>query len=72
MKALYLLDFIGASGEIRTPGPQVRSLVLYPTELRTHKAAYYLEGVQGSQGKRRAKTWKTPDRIQRSDFTAGD
>ncbi len=40
----------GASGEIRTPGPQVRSLVLYPTELRTHKAAYYLEGVQVSQG----------------------
>ena len=42
----------GASGEIRTPGPQVRSLVLYPTELRTHKAAYYLDGVQGSQGNR--------------------
>jgi hypothetical protein len=25
---------IGAPGEIRTPDPQVRSLVLYPTELR--------------------------------------
>jgi hypothetical protein len=24
--------------------------VLYPTELRTHKAAYYLEGFRGSQG----------------------
>ena len=27
------LDF-GAPGEIRTPDPQVRSLVLYPAELR--------------------------------------
>jgi hypothetical protein len=26
----------GAPGEIRTPDPQVRSLVLYPTELRAH------------------------------------
>ena len=24
----------GAPGEIRTPGPQIRSLVLYPAELR--------------------------------------
>ena len=24
----------GAPGEIRTPDPQIRSLVLYPTELR--------------------------------------
>jgi hypothetical protein len=27
-------DFIGALGEIRTPDPQIRSLVLYPAELR--------------------------------------
>jgi hypothetical protein len=27
----------GAPGEIRTPDPQVRSLVLYPTELRAQK-----------------------------------
>ena len=26
----------GAPGEIRTPDPQVRSLMLYPTELRAH------------------------------------
>lgn len=26
--------FYGALGGIRTPGPQVRSLMLYPTELR--------------------------------------
>ncbi len=29
--------FTGAPGEIRTPDPQVRSLVLYPTELRARK-----------------------------------
>src|SRR5450759_2328774 len=29
-----MLDFIGAPGEIRTPDPQIRSLVLYPAELR--------------------------------------
>ena len=28
------LDYIGAPGEIRTPDPQIRSLVLYPAELR--------------------------------------
>ena len=26
-------DFIGAPGRIRTPDPQIRSLVLYPAEL---------------------------------------
>ncbi len=26
-------DFIGAPGKIRTPDPQIRSLVLYPAEL---------------------------------------
>ena len=31
---------IGAPGAIRTPGPQIRSLMLYPAELRVHwKAA---------------------------------
>src|SRR5262245_38317875 len=29
----------GAPGEIRTPDPQVRSLVLYPTELRARGVA---------------------------------
>ena len=29
-------DFPGALGEIRTPDPQIRSLVLYPAELRAH------------------------------------
>ena len=29
-----LIDFIGALGGIRTPDPQIRSLVLYPAELR--------------------------------------
>jgi hypothetical protein len=26
----------GAPGAIRTPGPQIRSLMLYPAELRVH------------------------------------
>ena len=28
--------FIGAPGKIRTPDPQIRSLVLYPAELPVH------------------------------------
>ena len=30
---------IGAPGEIRTPNPQIRSLVLYPIELRAQPGA---------------------------------
>ena len=33
----------GAPGEIRTPDHQVRSLVLYPTELRAHRAPHFGE-----------------------------
>ena len=29
----------GALGKIRTPDPQIRSLVLYPAELRAHQGA---------------------------------
>ena len=29
-----MIDFSGAPGRIRTSGPQIRSLVLYPAELR--------------------------------------
>jgi hypothetical protein len=32
--AKQLILFIGAPEEIRTPDPQIRSLVLYPAELR--------------------------------------
>ena len=32
--AMQVFDFIGALGGIRTPDPQIRSLVLYPAELR--------------------------------------
>jgi hypothetical protein len=32
-------DFTGALGEIRTPDPQIRSLMLYPAELRARKRA---------------------------------
>jgi hypothetical protein len=31
-------DFIGALGEIRTPDPQIRSLMLYPAELRARQS----------------------------------
>ena len=31
---LIFLGISGAPGEIRTPDPQIRSLVLYPAELR--------------------------------------
>ena len=34
MDPLNFLLSIGALGEIRTPDPQIRSLVLYPAELR--------------------------------------
>ena len=33
-KEVLVIDLIGALGEIRTPDPQIRSLVLYPAELR--------------------------------------
>src|SRR4051794_35764346 len=33
-KRLWLLTENGAPGRIRTSGPQIRSLVLYPAELR--------------------------------------
>jgi hypothetical protein len=35
---LYYQCFVGALGGIRTPDPQIRSLVLYPAELRAHEA----------------------------------
>jgi Phage integrase family len=33
-----LIELECAPGEIRTPDPQVRSLMLYPTELRAHRS----------------------------------
>ena len=33
----------GAAGGIRTPDPQVRSLMLYPTELRAREGAAILQ-----------------------------
>ena len=38
MTFVQAIDFNGAPGEIRTPDPQIRSLVLYPAELRARKA----------------------------------
>jgi hypothetical protein len=34
-----VVDIIGAPEEIRTPDPQIRSLVLYPAELRARCAS---------------------------------
>ena len=34
---LFRYEENGAPGAIRTPGPQIRSLMLYPAELRAHK-----------------------------------
>ena len=33
---LLNINFFGAPGEIRTPDPQIRSLVLYPAEPPAH------------------------------------
>src|ERR1700720_846560 len=47
---------IGAPGEIRTPDPQIRSLVLYPAELRARRvvaigsAAQWQEGAMARRG----------------------
>jgi hypothetical protein len=40
----------GAPGAIRTPGPQIRSLVLYPAELRVHWSAAIRVGLGAAQG----------------------
>ena len=48
----------GAPGEIRTPDPQVRSLVLYPTELRAHMKRLYRGGARED---------RTPDLVIAND-----
>jgi hypothetical protein len=39
----------GALGGIRTPDPQIRSLVLYPAELRAPRAFYRSEPLISTQ-----------------------
>ena len=39
----------GALGKIRTPDPQIRSLVLYPAELRAHSMTAGNAPVQGGR-----------------------
>ena len=41
---------IGALGEIRTPDPQIRSLVLYPAELRAHGPFFSAKTARGQIG----------------------
>ena len=43
-RAPLRLNHIGAPGEIRTPDHQVRSLVLYPTELRAQARSGIMDG----------------------------
>ena len=38
VKSAQVIELESAPGEIRTPDPQVRSLMLYPTELRARAA----------------------------------
>jgi integrase len=38
VRSAQVIEFESAPGEIRTPDPQVRSLMLYPTELRARRA----------------------------------
>src|SRR5262249_7481803 len=40
------LDFVGALGGIRTPDPQIRSLVLYPAELRAPRSFVGRRNIQ--------------------------
>ncbi len=58
-KAPLLLS--GASGEIRTPDPQVRSLVLYPTELRTREGRVLSGGGPGPSRNGLASCGASPD-----------
>ena len=43
-----MIDFVGGPGAIRTPDPQIRSLMLYPAELRVRQGSAQIEGVAGS------------------------
>ena len=40
----------GAPGAIRTPGPKIRSLVLYPAELRAHAMTLLRHKIKGLTG----------------------
>ena len=49
----YLPEFAGAPEEIRTPDPQIRSLVLYPAELRARRVVAIGFGWQWQGGRAR-------------------
>ena len=50
-KSLLVVWYVnGAPGAIRTPGPQIRSLMLYPAELRVHWSAAIRHGGKVVQG----------------------
>ena len=43
-KSILGKERYGEPGAIRTPGPQIRSLMLYPAELRVHWSAAITDG----------------------------
>ena len=57
-------SYIGAPEEIRTPDPQIRSLVLYPAELRARFSQEAFEGagrpMPGAFGKHSADRESAP------------
>ncbi len=62
-RCIYLIDLIGARGRIRTHDPQIRSLVLYPTELPARSAPRMLrrgaEHRRGPEARRRGSPYYT-------------
>ncbi len=56
LKISIISGVSGGPGAIRTPDPQIRSLMLYPAELRVHRGAAFSPGHSGVQGKKRKAT----------------
>ena len=59
-KVTVFVNLNGAPGAIRTPGPQIRSLMLYPAELRVHGVgdlAGWAGVCKGENGMRAGKFW---------------
>lgn len=50
---LYVIDIPGAGGETRTPNIQIRSLTLYPVELRPQTEKRREDFIENFVGRRR-------------------
>ena len=64
----------GAPEEIRTPDPQIRSLVLYPAELRVRsRAVNLLRGAtKGKHNHGRGEPFRQPGKFRPSPFRFGE